>query len=52
MCNIGNFKRMVNVEPLVAPAPVPGQQPEPESDPVHEPVYVEVQEPAVEKVPQ
>jgi hypothetical protein len=51
MCNIGNFRKMVNVEPLQVPAPVPGQQPEPEPE-VHEPVYVEVKEPAVEKVPQ
>lgn len=44
MCNIGKEIRMVRVEPLMAPAPVPGQD-QPElvpaiSEPVEQPVGV------------
>jgi hypothetical protein len=49
MCQIGDPVRMVVVEPLKVPAPVPGTQPEPE--PVVEPVFVVAQEPSLEEVP-
>jgi hypothetical protein len=49
MCNIGDPVRMVVVEPLAIPAPVPGTQPELEPEPALVPV--EAQEPILEEVP-
>jgi hypothetical protein len=52
MCNIGNLKKVVTVEPLFAPVPLPGQhENEPEPEPVHaenEPVHIEAPAEGVE----
>lgn len=40
MCYIGEQKRVIQVEPLELPVPLPGQ-PTPEIEPDYEPVYVE-----------